>query len=65
MKTDPVFQLPENLPPETVLALVDYFKEMADVVWKQYESELLDYLLEERNNSSSQVEIEFFDDIEF
>ncbi len=64
MKPDLVFQLPENLPPETVLALIDYFKEMADVVWKQYESELLDYLLEQRN-SSSQVEIEFFDDIEF
>ncbi len=64
MKTDPVFQLPENLPPETVLALIDYFKEMAGFVWKQYEPELVEYFLQEENNES-QVEIDFFDDIEF
>ena len=64
MKTDPVLQLPVNLPPETVLALIEYFNEMADFVWKQYEPELVEYFLQEENNES-QVEIEFFDDIEF
>ena len=67
MKPDPVLSLPETLPPETALALFEFFSEMTDFVWDKYETELVEYIIREEFNMTppSQVEIEFFDDIEF
>ena len=67
MKPDPVLSLPETLPPETALALFEFFSEMTNFVWDKYETELVEYIIREEFNMTppSQVEIEFFDDIEF
>lgn len=67
MKPNPTFTLPENLPPETALALFHFFSETVDFVWDKYETELVEYIIREEFNGPppSQVEIGFFDDIEF
>ncbi len=66
MKPSPHFQLPQDLPPTTALALFDFFNNMADTLWQQYEPQLIESILEDRNLSpSSQIEFEFDDDIEF
>ncbi len=67
MKPNPTFKLPENLPPETALELYHFFSEMVDFVWGKYETELVEYIIREElyGPPPAQVEIDFFDDVEF
>jgi len=66
MKSSPCFRLPQDLPPTTALALFEFLNEMADALWQQYESELVECILEDFNMPPSpQTELEFDDDIAF
>ena len=65
MKPFPVLQLPEDLPPAMALALFEYFSAITDRIWQQYDAELIALILEEFDQPSAQMELDFYDDIEF
>jgi len=43
----PVFHLPDDLPPQTALALFDLLRGLIDALWQQYETELLELIMDE------------------
>ncbi len=60
------FSIPDNLTPNTAMALYELLNEMADALWQQYESELVDLIIEERDHyPDSQQEFGFDDDLSF
>ncbi len=66
MITSPVFHLPEDLPPETVLALFDLLRGLTDALWQQYETELVELIMDEHNAyPASQQAFDFNDDLPF
>jgi hypothetical protein len=66
MKPTPVFHLPQDLPPKTAMALFDLLSELTNALWQQYESELVELIIEELNHSTaSQQAFDFNDDLPF
>ncbi len=66
MKSSYSFHLPQDLPTTTALALFNFLNEIADAVWLQYESEIVEGIFEEFDMPpSSPIELPFDDDIEF
>ena len=66
MNTTPLFQLPEDLPPKTAMALFDFVSGLTDAFWQQYETELVELIMEERNQyPASQQAFDFNDDLSF
>jgi len=65
MKTLP-FTVPENLSPPVALALFELLQELTDALWQQYELELVELIMEERNQyPASQQVFDFNDDLPF
>ena len=66
MNTTHLFQLPQDLPPKTAMALFDLLSELTNALWQQYESELVKLIIEELNHSTaSQQAFDFNDDLPF
>ncbi len=60
------FELPVDLPPETAMALFELLSELTDALWQQYETELVELIMAERNQvPASQQVFDFDDDIPF
>ena len=66
MKQPPLFQVPEDLPPKTAMALFDLLSGLTDALWQQYEIDLVELIMEERNQyPASQQTFDFHDDLPF
>ena len=65
MKTLP-FTLPEDLSPPVVLALFEVLQDLIDALWQQYETDLVELIMQERNQfPASQQVLDFDDDLPF
>ena len=65
MKTLP-FTIPVDLSPPVALALFELLQALTDALWQQYEIELLELIMEERNQCpASQQAFDFNDDLPF
>ena len=61
-----VFHLPDDLPPETALALFDLLRGLTDALWQHYETELVELIMDELNAyPASQQSFDFNDDLPF
>jgi len=66
MIPSPSFELPQDLPPETALALFELLSGLTDALWQQYQRELVELLMEDINaHPASQLSFDFNDDIPF
>ena len=66
MKSTPNFQLPQDLPPETAMALFDLLNGLIDALWQHYEIELVELIMEDLNQyPASQQAFDFDDDLSF
>ncbi len=66
MNTPHLFQIPEDLPPKTAMALFDLLSELTDALWQQYESELVELAIAELDHCpASQQTFDFNDDLPF
>jgi len=62
----PAFHLPQDLPPKTALALFDLLSGLTDALWQQYETELVELIMDELNaHPASQQSFDFNDDLPF
>ena len=62
----PTFQLPPDLPPKTALALFELLSGLTDALWQQYETDLVELIMEDLNaHPASQLSFDFNDDIPF
>ena len=62
----PVFHLPQDLPPKTALALFDLLCGLTDALWQQYESELVELIMDDLNAyPAAQQAFDFNDDLPF
>ena len=62
----PVFHLPDDLPPQTALALFDLLRGLIDALWQQYETELLELIMDEPEaDIDAQQAFDFNDDLPF
>ncbi len=60
------FTLPADLSPEVALALFELLQELTDALWQQYETELVELIMEDRNQfPASQLVLDFDDDLPF
>jgi hypothetical protein len=60
------FTIPEDLSAPVALALFELLRELTDALWQQYEIELVELIMEERNQCpASQQAFEFNDDLSF
>ena len=60
------FPIPGNLTPNTAMALYELLNEMAEALWHQYESELVELAIEELDHCpDSQQALDFDDDLPF
>ena len=65
MKTLPC-SIPEDLSPPVALALVEVFQDLIDALWQQYETDLVELIMQERNQFPvSQQVLDFDDDLPF
>ena len=65
MKTLP-FTLPEDLSPPVVLALFEVLQDLIDALWQQYETDLVELIMQERNQFPvSQQVLDFDADLPF
>ena len=65
MKTLP-FTIPEDLSAPVALALFELLRELTDALWQQYEIELVELIMVERNQCpASQQAFEFNEDLSF
>ncbi len=65
MKTLP-FTFPEDLSPALALALFELLQNLTDALWQQYQSDLVELIMEERNQvPASQLVLDFDDDLPF
>ncbi len=66
MNPDSPFPIPENLTPNTAMALYELLNEWAEALWHQYESELVELIIAERDQyPDSQQALDFDDDLPF
>ena len=62
----PTFQLPQDLPPKTALALFELLSGLTDALWQQYETDLVEFIMEDLNaHPAAQQSFDFNDDIPF
>jgi hypothetical protein len=62
----PRFHLPQDLPPKTALALFDLLSGLTDALWQQYETELVELIMDDLNAyPASQQSFDFNDDLPF
>jgi hypothetical protein len=60
------FTVPEDLSPQVALALFEVLQELTDALWQQYEIDLVELIMEERNQvPASQQVLDFNDDLPF
>jgi hypothetical protein len=60
------FTFPEDLSPPVALALFEVLQEMTDALWQQYETDLVELIMDELNASpASQQTFDFNDDLPF
>jgi hypothetical protein len=60
------FQLPKHLPPQTAMTLFELFSELSDAIWQQYETDLVQLIISERDQPPEpQHDPDFDDDIFF
>ena len=60
------FTIPEDLSPPVALALFEVLQDLTDALWQQYEIDLVELLMEDRNQfPASQLTLDFNDDIPF
>ena len=60
------FTVPEDLSPPVALALFEVLQELTDALWQQYEIDLVELIMEERNQvPASQQALDFNDDLPF
>jgi hypothetical protein len=60
------FPLPNHLSPPVALALLELLQELADALWQQYETELVEIIMAERNPvPASQQSFDLDDEIPF
>ena len=65
MKTLP-FMFPEDLSPPVALALFEVLQDLTDALWQQYEIDLVELIMQERNQvPASQQALDFDDDLPF
>ena len=65
MKTFPV-PLPEDLPPAVALALFEVLQDLTHALWNQYESDLIELIMTERDQApDAQQVLDFNDDLPF
>jgi hypothetical protein len=65
VKTSPV-SLPQDLPPAIALALFDALQNLTRALWDQYETELIELVMAERNQvPPAQQVFDFNDDLPF
>jgi hypothetical protein len=65
MKTLP-FTLPGELSPPVALALFEVLQALTDALWQQYETDLVEFIMQERNQvPASQQAFDFDDDLPF
>ncbi len=58
--------LPDDLSPETAMVLFEFLSELTNAVWDQYETELVELIMQERNQfPASQQTFDFDDEIPF
>jgi hypothetical protein len=66
MKPTPDFQLPQDLPPETAMALFDLLSGLIDALWQHYEIELVELIIKDLNQyPASQRAFDFDDNLPF
>ncbi len=60
------FTLPEELSPPVALALFEVLQALTDALWQQYQSELVELIMAERNQvPASQRALDFDDELPF
>ena len=65
MKTLPV-PIPDNLPPALALALFEFLQDLSQALWDQYETELIELIMAERNQvPAAQQTLDFNDNLPF
>ena len=62
MKAKPNFQLPQNLTPQTAMAIFDLLSDLMDAVWEQYEPGLVEQMIEELHLEPDPQQVFNFDD---
>jgi hypothetical protein len=66
MKPNPIFTLPQDLPPDTTRALFDLFHSLADALRQQYGDQWNELTMLERNPyPATRQNLDFDDDIPF
>ena len=65
MKTLPV-PIPDNLPPALALALFEFLQDLSQALLDQYETELIELIMAERNQvPPTRQTLDFNDDLPF
>ena len=60
------FTIPEDLSPPVALALFELLQNLTDALWQQYEIDLVELIMADRNQfPASQLTLDFDDDIPF
>ena len=60
------FPLPEHLSPPVALALFELLQDLSDALWQQYETELVELIMTDRDQvPASQQSFDFDDEIPF
>ncbi len=60
------FTFPADLSPPVALALFEVLQDLIDALWQQYETELVELIMQERNQvPASQQAFDFNDDLLF
>ncbi len=60
------FTLPDDLSPPVALALFEVLQALTDALWQQYQTDLVELIMEERNQvPASQLALDFDDDLPF
>ena len=60
------FTFPADLSPPVALALFELLQNLIDALWQQYETELVELIMQERNQvPASQQAFDFNDDLPF
>ena len=60
------FTFPEDFSPPVALALFEVLQDLTDALWQQYEIDLVELIMEERNQvPASQQVLNFNDDLPF
>ena len=60
------FTFPADLSPPVALALFEVLQDLIDALWQQYEIDLVELIMQERNQvPASQQAFDFNDDLQF